>query len=860
MGPSWPVLLLVSVFLWWLPRSTSLRLAFFIIDTPPRHECGFHDTIIATLTELRDAYNGTDLHLWWAAPEEDHWFGEEEVATHVSAAINKSIQEQGEELLVVGFGPTCAAAFDTVPVVGEKIQLVIVNTDGTRPKASSPRQNLHVVRLRVEQAAFLHGVIAALIGDDSAATVPRVAFYGVATLETDAHLAGFTQGLFYVDPRIRPVVRRFPINHTGTVYNRLSSNPDANATLASIRTLAAADFAAAPIIYSALGEYNQAVFLAAFDAGVLQQLTAFVISDACCQRPPRRSLGDKPRGSAAFDLTSVLLSTVLLHLDVVVRGLVQRGTHSAFSLPSSPLGLGEGVVDIAWDAPGNTTGVVTGWKGRRCGDTTVFGMVEKVRAAVLQAQVAVPLRICNASRGACQAPSKPHRCSAATQPGQLIRKVGVAVFINHLQAVDIKAGNFYADFNLYLYQAKEQYATVAELKRSYTDLQKDECNMKIGEFEAFALNSPEYQVNFLNMEASRTLEQLSSVKEGSNKTFHHYNVRGMFALKPNLVDWPFGSITMPLVFEQKIESSETLKSVAFCWMPSFSGISPSVMLPGLNGVEGLSYRWGVWDVCWPPYLYPERSVCINANQRDCECATSLSADAKPVRFPHYSDVTCRCMGGVSSSTRFEFQVLFARARLPAIVTVFLPPLFIVLVNQASFMLEPQAGASKIGICATALTSSVMFHSSITSKIPEHTSTSTLADRFMAVVYYINLLTWLNAMIQLQLHQLGRARHAALTFQISRFCGPLVSAVCLLGLTISTNVRFLVSNGLVATAVLLLLPVGAIFWGRCPPCWCRRQRVGAEDPELSRELLAMDDGNSSATDEGGRPIPMHRTDL
>lgn len=94
-----------------------------------------------------------------------------------------------------------------------------------------------------------------------------------------------------------------------------------------------------------------------------------------------------------------------------------------------------------------------------------------------------------------------------------------------------------------------------------------------------------------------------------------------------------------------------------------------------------------------------------------------------VRFPHYSDVTCRCMGGVSSSTRFEFQptplptpnphcsgrgavpgvervvfhagsgvlrVLFARARLPAIVTVFLPPLFIVLVNQASFMLEPQA--------------------------------------------------------------------------------------------------------------------------------------------------------------------------
>ena len=36
--------------------------------------------------------------------------------------------------------------------------------------------------------------------------------------------------------------------------------------------------------------------------------------------------------------------------------------------------------------------------------------------------------------------------------------------------------------------------------------------MKIGEFEAFALNSPEYQMNFINLEASRTLEQLASIK------------------------------------------------------------------------------------------------------------------------------------------------------------------------------------------------------------------------------------------------------------------------------------------------------------------------------------------------------------
>lgn len=57
--------------------------------------------------------------------------------------------------------------------------------------------------------------------------------------------------------------------------------------------------------------------------------------------------------------------------------------------------------------------------------------------------------------------------------------------------------------------------------------------------------SPPLQNNGLAF--PRTISHWSSWQEGSNKTFHHYNVRGMFALKPNLVDWPFGSITMPLV-------------------------------------------------------------------------------------------------------------------------------------------------------------------------------------------------------------------------------------------------------------------------------------------------------------------------
>ena len=61
-----------------------------------------------------------------------------------------------------------------------------------------------------------------------------------------------------------------------------------------------------------------------------------------------------------------------------------------------------------------------------------------------------------------------------------------------------------------------------------------------------------------------------------------------------------------------------------------------------------------------------------------------------VAFPDYPDVTCRCMGGVSSSTRFHVEVQFQPAKLPAIISIFLPPVFIVLVNQASFMIDAKS--------------------------------------------------------------------------------------------------------------------------------------------------------------------------
>ena len=83
------------------------------------------------------------------------------------------------------------------------------------------------------------------------------------------------------------------------------------------------------------------------------------------------------------------------------------------------------------------------------------------------------------------------------------------------------------------------------------------------------------------------------------------------------------------IFEQWLENTEQQKKMAFCWMPSFSGISPSIMLPGLHGIEGLTLSPRLWEVCRPPFQYPERSSCVNDNQKDCECLDNLEEGANP---------------------------------------------------------------------------------------------------------------------------------------------------------------------------------------------------------------------------------------
>eukprot|EP01079_Euglenida_sp_SAG-EU17-18_P003747 gene3747-695_t len=200
---------------------------------------------------------------------------------------------------------------------------------------------------------------------------------------------------------------------------------------------------------------------------------------------------------------------------------------------------------------------------------------------------------------------------------------------------------------------------------------------------------------------------------------------------------------LSILIEEEYESLRPTKTLEFCLMPSYSGLSPSIRFPGLTNLEGLSYSWRVKDVCWPPYTNPDSSICKDGSPTDCqECA---SPPAGSVAFPGESDVSCKCMGGARSSSRLHFEIQFSRPHPNVMIKVFLPPLIITLVNQAAFLMSPAKVESRLSVCGSSLVSSVLFHVSLGSQTPS-SSTLTFFDSFMAVVYMINLCSWLVTVI------------------------------------------------------------------------------------------------------------------
>mmetsp|Transcript_30823 Transcript_30823/g.55413 ORF Transcript_30823/g.55413 Transcript_30823/m.55413 type:complete len:146 (-) Transcript_30823:530-967(-) len=116
---------------------------------------------------------------------------------------------------------------------------------------------------------------------------------------------------------------------------------------------------------------------------------------------------------------------------------------------------------------------------------------------------------------------------------------------------------------------------------------------------------------------------------------------------------------------------------------------------------------------------------------------------------------------------------------------------------------------------------------------------------MTTVYFINLLSWLNAIVQMVMHQSGYEDYALQVYKLSRIGGPLVSILCLLPMLLGlhADIRYLLPSVGLGAVLLLFLP---LVWGAKKTLWRtdRARRVAQSSVEES-ELLSI--GQASIED-------------
>eukprot|EP00755_Sulcionema_specki_P022049 Sspe_Gene.75568::Locus_47209_Transcript_1_1_Confidence_1.000_Length_2545::g.75568::m.75568 len=405
-----------------------------------------------------------------------------------------------------------------------------------------------------------------------------------------------------------------------------------------------------------------------------------------------------------------------------------------------------------------------------------------------------------------------------TDDGGSIRLVGVAVYITILGNVDMKAGSFYADFNLYLYQHKGRYRTNEQVDAVLRKPDRpsvcggDDINCLCpawgqNELENFV---PGNQTdNFHRLVNVVTTDRFKAVipvfrpgEVGDDGTpvIDFFRYQSLQYFQPTLSDWPLDTQQLTIALEGIVASTTTFRSVRFCHMDEYSGLSPKARyFPGMD----LTFSESPWQasiitVCWPYSAYPR-------NFADETCQTGQTAPQGPV-LHSFPDVTCSCLGGTRASSRYTFALEFKRPQLPAFLKIFLPPMVITATTQGVWFLHPKLFETRLGVCGSSLVSAVMYHVSIAGSTPE-TSIVTLADRFMAVVYFNNLLAFLAVFIQTVLFQAKFLKAAWKFFQFTRVWGVLLCISSFIGtgfFNTSTSILLWIVGCIFCCAALVLI--------------------------------------------------------
>ena len=387
---------------------------------------------------------------------------------------------------------------------------------------------------------------------------------------------------------------------------------------------------------------------------------------------------------------------------------------------------------------------------------------------------------------------------AAAAAAPRVRLVGLGVYVSNLGGVDMKAGTFYADFNLYTHQSKVRYRTVAEaeaqLRPSPACSGDAPCACpELGQNQWEGYISPNDTgrvhsvVNLVNVGRSRVVTPVlrplgraassdaAAAAAAAPRVVEYLRVQATLHFAPQLRRWPMDEQHLGVVVEDVRESGSEEETLRFCHMEASAGLSPEARyFPGMelaaaaaaSGSEPAVARRPAWGArvvraCWPSMKHP----------RGLEtCAAA--APAPGVRYAS-GDASCTCLGGTKASSRYTFAVRFERPALSSLLKACLPAAFIVVVNEGVWFLHPKVYETRLSVCGSSLISGVMYHVSLASFTPDH-SVLTWADRFMAVVYANNVLAFVAVFVQTTLHQGDCPNLAFRSFRFTRVWGPLTA--------------------------------------------------------------------------------------
>ena len=348
--------------------------------------------------------------------------------------------------------------------------------------------------------------------------------------------------------------------------------------------------------------------------------------------------------------------------------------------------------------------------------------------------------------------------------------LGVGIYIVNLGSVDLKSGSYYADYNLYLHASKVKYATRDDARASLSTGPSCE-EGGVCQCPSFGQNEWRSYIgdgvpltdvmNIVNIDRVRTV---TPVQRGN--TTAYYRVQGTHLFRPSLKDWPMDTQELPVKIEDLLQSTTDEFLVQLCHMPHFSGVAPGArFFPGMELGNGRPWGASLSYSCWPYLKYPD-AVAMG----ECTAGVNPNDVAYPQSEVPSCRASCSCLGGTKLSSRYTFTLKFQRPKLPSFLKNFLPPLFIALSATGVWFLYPEHSTTRLGVCGSALISSVMFHVSLSSSMPD-TTVLALSDRLMVVIYFNIAIAFVFVFIQTVLHQPGWKYLSWSTFRFGRAFGP-----------------------------------------------------------------------------------------